>query len=138
MTVRKLAHYAVRARDLEASRRFYEELLQLRAGFRPPFAFPGVWLYLGDDETELGVVHLIGDGAPEALGDYLGVRTSEPGIHTGDLDHIAFLADDWPAVRARCDATGAAYIERTVPAQGLRQVFLTDPSGVTVELNFPA
>ena len=138
MAIHKLAHYAVRARDLEASRCFYEEVLQLRAGFRPPFAFPGVWLYLGDDESELGAVHLIGDAAPEALADYLGHRPDADQETTGDLDHIAFLADDWPALRARCEAAGAGYTERTVPALGLRQVFLTDPSGVTVELNFPA
>jgi hypothetical protein len=29
-------------------------------------------------------------------------------------------------------------VERTVPSLGLRQVFLTDPSGVTIELNYPA
>lgn len=136
--LRKLIHYAVRARDLEASRRFYEGILQLRAGFRPPFAFPGVWLYLGEDEADLGVVHLIGGGAPEALGDYLGDRPGGAGDGTGGLDHIAFLAEDWPAFRARCDAAEVAYVERAVPALGLRQVFLTDPSGVTVELNFAA
>ena len=28
--------------------------------------------------------------------------------------------------------------ERTVPGQGLRQVFLNDPDGVRLEFNFPA
>ncbi len=138
MPVRKLAHYAVRAQDLEASRRFYEDVLQFRVGFRPPFAFPGVWLYLGEDESELGVVHLIGSAAPEALNDYLGVRHNAGQGSAGPIDHIAFLAEDWPALRNRCVAAGAAYIERSVPELNLRQVFLTDPSGVTVELNFSA
>ncbi len=88
MFIRKLAHYAVRTRDLEASRRFYEEVLQLRAGFRPPFAFPGVWLYAGEDESDLGVVHLIGEGNPEALADYLGAQATHPAAATtGDLGH---------------------------------------------------
>jgi hypothetical protein len=28
--------------------------------------------------------------------------------------------------------------ERTVPSLGLHQVFLQDPAGVTIELNYPA
>src|SRR5579859_2711042 len=106
MPVRKLAHYAVRAQDLDASRRFYEEVLGFRAGFRPPFLFPGVWLYIGRDESELGVVHLIGGDEPEALGEYLGARLDAAQGGVGLIDHIAFLADDWPALRARCDAAG--------------------------------
>jgi len=72
MSICKLAHYAVRAGDLEASRRFYEDVLQLRPGFRPPFAFPGVWLYLDEEGSDSGVVHLVGGDAPDALGGYLG------------------------------------------------------------------
>ncbi len=56
----------------------------------------------------------------------------------GALDHIAFAATDWPAMRARCHAAGVRYVERTVPALGQHQVFLDDPSGVTIELNYPA
>ena len=29
-------------------------------------------------------------------------------------------------------------LERTVPVLGLHQVFIKDPNGVTIELNFPA
>ena len=134
MAIRQLAHFAVRTRNLDVSRRFYEDVLQLRAGSRPPFAFPGEWLYVGDDETALGVVHLVGADGSAAVGDYLGAAADALG--TGSLDHVAFFADNWPAMRARCDAAGATYVERFVPGLGLLQVFLTDPSGVTLELNF--
>jgi hypothetical protein len=30
-------------------------ILGFREGFRAPFDFPGIWLYLGDDESEFGV-----------------------------------------------------------------------------------
>jgi catechol 2,3-dioxygenase-like lactoylglutathione lyase family enzyme len=136
MAIRQIAHFAVRTRDLGASRRFYEDVLQLRAGFRPPFAFPGAWLYAGDDEASLAVVHLVSDEGSAAVGDYLGARPSGASFGTSALDHVAFLADDWPALQARCDAVGATYVERTVPGVGLLQVFLSDPSGVTLELNF--
>ena len=60
MEISKLAHYSIRTTDLEASRRFYTEIMQFRVGFRPPFGFPGLWLYFDDDESEFGVVHIIG------------------------------------------------------------------------------
>jgi catechol 2,3-dioxygenase-like lactoylglutathione lyase family enzyme len=140
MGLSRLGHYSIRTADLDASRRFYTEVLGLRVGFRPPFPFPGVWLYLGDDEADFGVVHLIGvepDG-PEGLAQYLGHRSTDPLAGTGALDHIAFLAAGWPDLRARLAARGQDVVERTVPDLGLRQVFLTDPSGVTIELNYPA
>jgi hypothetical protein len=30
------------------------------------------------------------------------------------------------------------YRERTVPGLGLHQLFIEDPSGITIELNYPA
>jgi catechol 2,3-dioxygenase-like lactoylglutathione lyase family enzyme len=140
MGLARLGHYSIRTADLDASRRFYTEVLGLRVGFRPPFAFPGVWLYLGEDESDFGVVHLLGvdPGSPEGLTDYLGDRSPDGVMGTGALDHIAFLATGWPDLRLRLVARGQDVVERTVPSLGLRQVFVTDPSGVTIELNYPA
>jgi catechol 2,3-dioxygenase-like lactoylglutathione lyase family enzyme len=136
VSIRKLAHYSIRARDLEASCRFYTEVLNFRVGFRPAFSFPGVWLYLDRDESELGLVHLIGSDADDAggLAEYLGHRSTAAG--TGVLDHVAFLAERWPEQRTRCERLGVHYVERAVPGLGLHQVFLSDPSGVVVELNY--
>ncbi|MDR3506277.1 MAG: VOC family protein [Caulobacteraceae bacterium] len=137
--VARIGHYAVRTGDLDASKRFYVEVLGLRVGYRPPFPFPGLWLYAGQNEGDFGLVHLIGLDAddPSGLKEYLGDRdTAAAG--TGALDHIAFLASDWPAMKRRCEAHGLSYAQRAVPTLGLRQVFLRDPSGVTIELNYPA
>lgn len=133
----RLAHFSIRTRDLEASRRFYVEALGLRAGARPPFAFPGLWLYAGPDETDQGVVHLIGMGSQDdaAMDAYLGARD---GMGSGALDHVAFFADDWPAMRVRLRAPDIPYDERRVPVAGFRQVFVQDPCGVVIELNFAA
>ncbi len=140
MSMMKLAHYAIRTTDLDASRRFYTEVMGFRVGYRPPFDFPGVWLYMDGDETEFGIVHLIGVDAenPNGLLRYLGNRPGAALSGTGVVDHIAFLASDWPLLRARCVAAGVTWIKRTVPALNLLQIFLTDPTGVTVELNYPA
>lgn len=137
MTIDKLAHYSVRTHDLQASRWFYTDLLGLRVGFRPPFEFPGLWIYRNEDESDFGVVHLIGPGNTheQAVAEYLGNRHHATS-GTGAFDHVAFLARDWASLRRRCDHLGIPYVERTVPLLGLLQVFLTDPSGVTVELNY--
>jgi catechol 2,3-dioxygenase-like lactoylglutathione lyase family enzyme len=140
MGITKLAHYSIRTPDLEASRRFYTEVMQFRVGFRPPFDFPGLWLYLDDDESEFGVVHIIGIDPNDAgaLRRYLGDRPSDGLLGTGSVDHLAFMARDWREMRARLEALGQDFFERDVPSLGLHQVFLTDPSGVTIELNYSA
>ena len=38
----------------------------------------------------------------------------------------------------RCRRSDVSFFERTVPTLGLHQVFIKDPNGVTIELNFPA
>lgn len=140
MAINKLAHYSIRTTDLESSRRFYTEILGFRVGFRPPFQFPGLWLYMGDDEQEYGTVHIIGidPNDPQGLIDYLGDKSLDSLQGTGTVDHIAFTATDLAAMRANLKDRGLDFRERTVPALGLHQLFLTDPSGVTIELNYPA
>ena len=57
MGLHGLNHYTIRPVDLEATKDFYEKILGLELGYRPPLTFPGYWLYCGDNPT----VHLIGD-----------------------------------------------------------------------------
>lgn len=139
MPMVKLAHFSIRTSDLAASERFYTNILGFRAGTRPAFDFPGRWLYMGNDESEFGVVHLVGidPDNPEGLSSYLGDKANA-GTGTGVVDHIAFLATGWRELRERCKTEGQIYVERIVPSLGLLQVFLDDPSGVTIELNYPA
>ncbi|WP_322077781.1 VOC family protein [Burkholderia cepacia] len=139
MTVSRLAHYSIRTLDLERSCRFYERVLGFKRGYRPPFDFPGAWLYKGGDESDYGTVHIIGvDPAnPDWLAAYLGDKTL-PASGTGTVDHIAFLATGVEAMWDTLRAEHVAWRDRTVPSLGLHQVFIEDPSGVTIELNFPA
>lgn len=139
MSIRKLGHYSIRTGDLEASRKFYTEVLGLKEGFRPPFKFPGIWLYQGGDEADFGVVHIIGIDVddPQGLKEYLGDKDAAGLFGTGAVDHVAFLANGLGAMRDALGARGLAYTERTVPSMGLYQLFITDPSGVTIEMNYP-
>lgn len=138
MPISRLGHYSVRTAQLESSVEFYTRVLGLREGFRPPFNFPGAWLYNGDDESDFGVVHLIGvdERDPSGLHKYLGDKAL--GTGTGTLDHLAFIATGVSDFREGLSREGVPFRERTVPGLGLHQVFFEDPSGVTIEMNFPA
>ena len=141
MPVGKLDHYSIRTLDIEASRRFYTDVMGFEVGFRPPFDFPGLWLYNGSPHPQsYGVVHIVGvDPAnPDGLKAYLGDRDISTLAGTGTVDHMAFTATGLEDMRGRLKRHGVAYRERTVPDLGLHQVFLEDPSGVTIELNYPA
>lgn len=119
----KLDHVSIRTPELEAVREFFCDVLELTPGARPPFSFPGYWLYDGDT----AIVHLIGSDGPE------------PAPSTGAVDHLAFKGDGarFEEIVGRIEAAGHAYRTQAVPGAGLRQVFVTGPHGVVVELNFP-
>lgn len=140
MSIDRLAHFSVRTSTLQASRDFYCRVLGFREGFRPDFPFPGAWLYLGGDDPDDAVIHLIGTRADDGSGldDYLGARPEESLRGGAAVDHLAFAATDLAAMRRHLRALGVGFRERTVPTLGLRQLFVEDPSGVTIELNFPA
>jgi catechol 2,3-dioxygenase-like lactoylglutathione lyase family enzyme len=141
MPIVRLDHYSIRTLDLEASKRFYTEVMGFEIGFRPAFDFPGLWLYNGARYPESnGVVHIIGiDPAnPAGLKDYLGDRDPSTLHGTGTVDHMAFTATGLADMRTRLTRLGIDYRERTVPSLGLHQVFFEDPSAVTIELNYPA
>ncbi|MDH5557285.1 MAG: VOC family protein [Alphaproteobacteria bacterium] len=135
MALTRLDHFSIRTADVEKTRDFFVQILGLTNGDRPPFKFPGAWLYCGDKD----VIHIIGIDPNDKSGlvDYLGDRDEAALTGTGAIDHLAFMADDLDATRARIEKAGIATREREVPLLGVRQVFLEDPNGVTIELNFP-
>lgn len=136
-----LNHYSIRTADLDACRAFYEGVLGLEVGPRPDFPFPGLWLYAGDTtQYANAVVHIIGIDRddPSGLKGYLGDR-DEKSLHgSGVVDHVAFFATGLADMRARLARLGVASRERTVPGLKLHQVFIDDPNGVVIELNYPA
>jgi catechol 2,3-dioxygenase-like lactoylglutathione lyase family enzyme len=140
MPIGKLDHYSIRTLDLSASQAFYTQIMGFTIGFRPPFEFPGLWLYNGGSYPDtFGVVHIIGIDPkdPSGLKAYLGDRDLSSLKGTGTVDHMAFRATGLSDTRERLKKHGVAYRERTVPSLGLHQVFFEDPSDVTIELNFP-
>ena len=55
---------------------------------------------------------------------------------TGSFDHVAFRGDDFAAMRERLQKAGMTFRERVVPGGALSQLFVPDPEGVLVEINF--
>ena len=126
MPVEMLEHYTIRCADLEATRDFYRDVLGLAVGARPNFPFKGYWLYLGG----VAIVHLV-DAAQSELRD---------GPHgkgdTAALDHIAFRGIDLEATRATLKRHACDFRENEVPGARIHQIFVPDPDGILIELNF--
>jgi catechol 2,3-dioxygenase-like lactoylglutathione lyase family enzyme len=134
-------HFSIRTTDLDASRRFYADVLGLTVGPRPDFPFPGLWMYRGDHgDVANAVVHIIGTDRTEQKGldSYLGERDETKLRGTGTIDHVAFFAEGLATMLEHLRAIGVQYRQRTVPSIGLHQVFLDDPNGCVIELNYPA
>ena len=121
MAIQGMNHFTVLASDLDATLRFYCDLLGLRSGPRPPFDFPGAWLYCGDT----AVLHVIA-GRP---------LPQPPG---GVIDHIAFSAQDLAGTVGRLARHQIRYTLRQLPGDGTWQLFFNDPDGAKVELDFDA
>jgi catechol 2,3-dioxygenase-like lactoylglutathione lyase family enzyme len=131
MTVQALEHVTIRCANLTRTRDFYVELMGLAEGERPAFPFRGYWLYLG----AIPVVHLVeASDSDGAWGRDIVIPKAEDG--TGSFDHVAFRGDDFLAMRARLQNAGVIFKERVVPGGRLSQLFVPDPEGVLVEINF--
>ena len=129
MKLKSLDHILLLADDLEATKDFYVDVIGLAVGERPDFSFPGYWLYAGGRAC----IHLAerrNIGTNTTGGDTRG--------STGPIDHVAFAVDDIDGARADLDRRAIAYQHKKVPGAPLQQLFITDPNGISVELNFPA
>jgi len=129
MPAETLNHYTIQARDLEKTKDFYEQIVGLKVGDRPPLNFPGYWLYCGGTPT----VHLLGY---QAHAKVIPDGPSYP-ADTGRLDHIAFSCTGLKDMKATLKAANIKYEERVLPRLNMTQLFYYDPDGIAVECNFP-
>lgn len=123
--VRGLDHINLRvpADLLEAVRSFYIDLVGLSDGFRPPMGSGshGYWLYA----DKSAVLHLSTGGAKNS-------------IHrgTGYFSHMAFACSDPESTSARLETAGIPHRTVVLDEGAQVQIFVIDPAGITVELNF--
>jgi catechol 2,3-dioxygenase-like lactoylglutathione lyase family enzyme len=131
MGVSTLEHITIRCAQLQRTRDFYVEILGLTEGARPNFPFRGHWLYLGG----LPVVHLV--EASDKAGAWSREIVIPDAVQgTGSFDHVAFRGDDANVMKEKLVQAGLSYRERTVPGGAISQLFVSDPEGVVVEINF--
>ncbi len=102
-------------------RDFYCDVVGLTEGFRPEFERFGFWLYIGEKD----VLHLItpkeGDGRS---------------LQKSSFDHIAFKTANYETVLKKLKAFNISFEEKPIPGMSAHQIFLRDPVGNRVELNF--
>ncbi len=102
-------------------RDFYCDVVGLTEGFRPAFERFGFWLSIGDKD----VLHLItpkeGDGRS---------------LQKSSFDHIPFKTANYQDVLKKLQSLGIPFEEKSIPGMTAHQIFLRDPAGNRVELNF--
>ena len=135
MPISHLETFLIIADDVEATTAWYVDMLGFRLGGHPDFGVPVNWLYLDDGD----VIH-IAQAPKDEIDGKTPVTTSRDNIARGGrpIHHIAFRASGLKQTLAHLEAKGVTYIEQQAGAQNLYQLFLQDPNGITVELNFPA
>ena len=136
MPLSHIEHCLVLADDMDQTRDWYCTVLGMEEGPHPDFGFPVHWLYLNGRD----VVH-IGQSAKHASDSqniYLGRTSRDTGSGTGAIDHIAFRATGLEGMMAHLRSRGIEFIERRAGNQALHQLFLYDPNGIKIELNFDA
>jgi len=98
---------------------FLEGVLEAREGVRPPFDFPGHWVYLDDQP----VIHLT-------------VVNRNADFPEGIVNHVAFGVYDFEAAKARVEAAGYPWKLAGIPGTPIGQIFVTGPEGLLLEIQY--
>jgi len=133
MPLRHIEHVLIQTTDMAATRDWYVRVLGFRVGPNPDFKFPVCWLYLGDQD----VIHVTEGGGQvsENRKRYVG-QESAATQGSGVIDHVAFRCAGLAQMLEHLTTLGVPFKRRQVDDQGLYQLFMFDPNGVKVELNF--
>ena len=124
MPTQAIDHINIRAPEtlVAEMKVFYEGVLGLVAGWRPPFKSTGHWLYLADTP----VVHLVDDERVKAAA----------GSRGPIVDHVAFSCTGLREFEALLKAKAIPYRRAEVPETSIVQLIFVDPAGNGVELQF--
>src|SRR4029079_5742750 len=105
LPIQSVNHLAVVTSRLEASLRFYSDVLGFREVKRPNFDFPGAWLY------NYGLmIHIIGRDGADKAGGVIDTRA----------EHLALHVDDLTAAAQRLDELGIHYHANQLPDRGIQ------------------
>ncbi len=141
MIVRRLEHYNIRTTKFDETVKFYDDVLGMKAK-RPPMVAEGglaSWIY---DDSGVAAIHLTPVDPADPVGSYAKIsayRGGDPNAAfegSGAIDHVAFECDGFDECKARLQSLNLKFAEYGFPNFNLKQLFLKDPNGVTLELNF--
>ena len=121
MPATAMNHFTILTDDLEGTLAFYAELLDLHPGPRPPFKFPGAWLYAREGRDP--ILHVIA-GKPKSE------------LVKGVIDHMAFTGKDLQGMLAKLKARGIEYDLRRLPVYGTWPHFFFNHNGAKNVLGF--
>lgn len=128
MPLLDLHHVAIKSKNLEETVAFYTDVLGMERVERPDFPFPGAWLQMGET-----MFHIYGgDAAKTHNGNYRYSQRVSP------VDHIALRAEGFDEMKKTLIRKRCEWRQMDVPDFKLWQLFVLDPSGVIIELNFDA
>ena len=118
MSIQGMNHFNVLTDDVEATRRFYIDIIGLTEGERPPLGFDGAWFYAGGRP----ILHVS--------------KARLPGQRAGVIDHMAFSATDLQGTVAKLKQKGLQFSLNQQVGTRIWQIFVHDPMGAKVELDF--
>ena len=103
----------------------------------------GAWIY---DQNDIPVVHVQAvdpanpsvrlDEVKSRLGGLSAVRDVSDLHGSAAIEHVAFNCEDYTAMSSKLKAAGLPIRESAIASIPLRQIFVNDPNGITIELNF--
>lgn len=130
MRVNALDHVNIQTLDLAATVKFYADVLDLEARDPPSPMDPQrvQWMY---DAEGRAIIHITTPGA--IMGE-----TGKTGLtrDTGPVHHVALNCSGHDAMVEKVKAIGLEHRLNHVAAIDLRQIFVRDPNGVLLELNY--
>ncbi|GAW84865.1 glyoxylase I family protein [Bathymodiolus platifrons methanotrophic gill symbiont] len=105
--------------DLEASIKFYTEIVGLQQIERPDLGFPGAWFQLGENQQ----LHIL-------LLDNIDPTTGRP-EHGGQDRHVALTVDKFEQVRQSLDRNNVIY---SMSKSGRKALFFRDLDANAIEI----
>ncbi len=129
MRVNQLDHINVQTVKLADTVRFYADVLDLRVGDPPPPLDPSEVQWMFDSENR-AIFHL------SMPGPLRGVGYVNSGHDTGAVHHVALDCSGHDEMIDRLDGFGLTHRENHVTAIDLKQIFVHDPNGILLELNY--
>ena len=123
MAVTAMNHFTILTDDLPATLAFYEEHLNLKPGARPPFNFPGAWLYADGGRGKDPILHIVAGKAKKDL-----VK--------GVIDHMAFSGRGMAGAVEKLKKKNIRYELRKQVGSGTWQLFFFDPNDAKIEIDF--